>query len=235
VTDGHAVEVHLTYAGKAFPPWPIAAEFASHCGGVTSIPNPSLATDAKGGVTGAIVWIDDIREGAALVPSDAEVDQKGCVFTPHVLAIPAGTRIHLHNGDQANHAVRLDVFFDPDANEIMRMVPPGGTDFIISNPAWAGRVAVITCPIHPWMLGWVRFFDHPYYAVTTDGVARIEHLPPGKWHLSVWHEALDARVSSTTETIRERPWTQARFDVTVGDHDVVKTLVLAADGTLTSR
>ena len=232
VTDGHAVEVHLVYAGKPRSPWPIPATFASHCGGATETPNPSLDVDAKGGVTGAVAFIDDIHEGEAPAAGDVEADQKACAFSPHVLAMPAGAKVHLTNGDHANHAVKLEIVGGSDADSIVKMLPPGGAETLASSPAWAGDVARITCPIHPWMLAWAHFFEHPYYAVTRGGVARIERVPPGTWHLTVWHEALDASFPSGAASVAQGPPKRARFDVTVADHDVVKTLTLREDGTI---
>ena len=69
----------------------------------------------------------------------------------------------------------------------------------------------------------------PYFAVTRGGVARIEKVPPGAWHLSVWHEALDAKMG---DTVTEGPPLRARFEVTVRDRDVTKTLTLRDDGTI---
>lgn len=232
VTGGHAVEVRLTYSGKPHAPWSIPATFASHCGGATTVPDPSLDVDARGGVTGAIAWIDDIHEGEALAAGDVVESQKGCTFTPHVFAMAAGAKLRLNNGDPANHAVRLDVVGLADTEPLMKMLPPGGGETLATSPAWADHVARITCPIHPWMLAWARFFEHPYFAVTSAGVARIEKVPPGKWHLSVWHEALDAKLG---DSVVEGEPKQARFDVTVADHDVVETLTLREDGTPTSR
>ena len=76
VTDGHAVEVRLVYSGKPHAPWPIAPAFASHCGGATEVADPSLDVDARGGVTGAVAWIDDIHEGERPDSGDAVLNQK---------------------------------------------------------------------------------------------------------------------------------------------------------------
>jgi hypothetical protein len=155
--------------------------------------------------------------------------------------MPAGAKLRIANGDHANHAVRLDVLGasggsgapgGSDGESLMKMIPPGGADTLATSPAWADHVARITCPIHAWMLAWARFFEHPYFAVTRGGVARIERVPPGTWHLSVWHEALDASFPPGAATVTEGEPTRARFDVTVADHDVVKTLTLREDGTI---
>jgi hypothetical protein len=45
------------------------------------------------------------------------------------------------------------------------------------------------CSIHPWMNGYVRIFDHPYYAVTDeDGAFTLSNAPIGNYRLVVWHE-----------------------------------------------
>ena len=45
------------------------------------------------------------------------------------------------------------------------------------------------CTIHGWMTGYVRIFDHPYYAVTDeDGKFEIKNAPAGKYRIVYWHE-----------------------------------------------
>jgi hypothetical protein len=229
--SGPAVEVHLTFDGKPRPRWPVPAAFATHCGGAADVADPSLDLDDHGGVSGAVVWLDDVAaRDAPATRSGATQDERGCTFAPHVLAMAAGGRLRLTNGDPANHAVRLELLpANPSDTAVLKMLPPNGEDAVATSPAWAGRVARVTCPIHPWMLSWVHFFDHRFFAVTRGGVARIEGVPPGAWHLSVWHEALDAKLG---ETVTEGEPIRARFDVTVAARDVVKSLVLHADGVI---
>ena len=53
----------------------------------------------------------------------------------------------------------------------------------------APRPVVIECNIHPWMKGWVRVFDHPYFAVTdADGKFEIKNAPAGKYNIVMWQE-----------------------------------------------
>jgi hypothetical protein len=45
------------------------------------------------------------------------------------------------------------------------------------------------CTIHGWMTGYVRIFDHPYYAITdADGKFEIKNAPVGKYRIVYWHE-----------------------------------------------
>lgn len=45
------------------------------------------------------------------------------------------------------------------------------------------------CTIHGWMTGYVRVFDHPYYALTDDdGKFEIKNAPVGRYRIVYWHE-----------------------------------------------
>jgi hypothetical protein len=44
------------------------------------------------------------------------------------------------------------------------------------------------------MDGYVRVFDHPYFAVTdADGKFEIKNAPVGKYRIVYWHEAVGLR------------------------------------------
>jgi hypothetical protein len=72
---------------------------------------------------------------------------------------------------------------NPNLNQV---IPPGGelpiTGFVASL-----LPVQVSCNIHPWMKGYIRVFDHPYFAVTDeDGNFEIKNAPAGKWHLALW-------------------------------------------------
>lgn len=49
----------------------------------------------------------------------------------------------------------------------------------------------VVCNKHPFMMGYIHVFDHPYHAVTdTQGTFTIQNLPPGSHTLANWHETL---------------------------------------------
>jgi hypothetical protein len=48
------------------------------------------------------------------------------------------------------------------------------------------------------MKGYIRVFDHPYFAVTdADGRFEIKDAPVGEFYLVVWHEAIGWRDRKT--------------------------------------
>ncbi len=61
------------------------------------------------------------------------------------------------------------------------------------------EVVTITCDLHSWMKSWVVVAEHPFYAVTdAAGAYRIGNVPPGKYRLRMWQEALGQTTREVT-------------------------------------
>ena len=232
VEIGKVILVRVAFAHpRPVPSWPIPHMVQSQCGGADHVTDEALAASADGGVNGAVVWLDDIHEGNPLPVASASQDEKGCVFTPHVLALPASGALKLSNGDPANHAVHFE-FEGDETLGFMKTLPAGGSMGILLQQDWAGHVAKITCPIHLWMWSYALFFDHPYFATTEAGNARIEGVPAGTYHLTVWHEGTTSTYDSRVKL--SAPQT-ARAEITVGDEGAKIDFVIADDGTIAAR
>jgi hypothetical protein len=232
VENGRTIGVHVQrVAPKAAPAWPVPAAVRSQCGGVDHVVDEALSASPNGGANGAVVWLDDVHEGRALAPAAATLDQKRCVFAPHILAVPAAGTLTLTNGDPANHADRFE-FGGDGSLDFMKTLPGGGSVGVPIQSDWGGRIARVSCPIHLWMGGYALFFAHPYFAVTEAGVARLEGVPKGTYHLTVWHEGTTSTFDSS---IKLAPPQTARVELVVGDTDVKRAFVIATDGTITQR
>ncbi len=140
----------------------------------------------------AIVYIKEGLEGYQFpIPKESVLlDQKGCMFIPHVIAIQKYQQIELLNSDPTLHNVNARA--------------KNSRGFNIGFPSKGMRrmstlkeseVAVpIRCDLHPWMKGYIGVFDHPYFAVTqADGSFSFSPLPAGKYVVEVWHEKLGAQ------------------------------------------
>jgi hypothetical protein len=231
VEGGKAVLVRVAFASRRpVPSWPIPHMVQSQCGGSDHVTDEALSASADLGANGAVVWLDDIHEGNSLPASAASQDEKRCVFTPHVLALPASGTLKLSNGDPANHAVRFD-FEGDDALGFMKTLPGGGSVGVPISEDWAGHVAKITCPIHLWMWSYALFFGHPYFAVTEGGNARIEGVPAGTYHVTVWYEGTTSTYDSSVKL--SAPQT-ARAEVNVGEGEAKVEFRIADDGRITS-
>lgn len=112
------------------------------------------------------------------------VDQPCCMFEPHGLALRSGQVLVAKNSSTISHNVDWSGIRQQGGNNL---VPAGGEMEITMKPS--DYAITVKCGIHPWMKGWVRVFDHPYFAVTdADGNFEIKNAPVGKWKMVVWHE-----------------------------------------------
>jgi len=130
-------------------------------------------------------------------PADPVVlDQKGCMFVPHVLALQAGQPLVIKNSDPFLH----NVHSQSTVNEAFNMAMPTANDGEKADPQpKAPEIFKVKCDVHPWMTGWVAVFDHPYFAVTgDDGTFDIKGLPDGRYTMRAWHERYGTRDQTVT-------------------------------------
>jgi hypothetical protein len=150
------------------------------------------------GVQYVYVWLAPEPNGSPLAihpqfqqpPSEpAVMDQPQCMFEPHAIAMRQGQVLIAKNSSPVAHNYN----WQSAKNQGNQLIPANG-EYQIKNLE-ADRVPmVISCNIHPWMKGWVRVFDHPYYAVTdAEGKFEIKNAPAGKCRIVIWHEAIGFR------------------------------------------
>ncbi|MFQ5881879.1 MAG: carboxypeptidase regulatory-like domain-containing protein [Candidatus Methylomirabilales bacterium] len=123
----------------------------------------------------------------------ATLDQRGCVFRPHVLVTPPG-KFTILNSDRILHNFHSYSVKNPPMNRAQ----PGFRKKMkveFKQP----EVVKITCDAHPWMAGWIVVADDPYVAVTDEkGNFKIENVPPGTYTLEVWQETLGTAKQQVT-------------------------------------
>jgi plastocyanin len=137
------------------------------------------------GIADAVVEILECGEPAEASETPVEIDQKNCVFIPHVVVIAPGTPVVLKNGDEVLHNVKTTTKLNPPFNE---GIPANAK--VTKTFAMAERVKV-TCDVHTWMSAWVVVTRNRYTAVTdAKGCFEIKDVPPGKYKVRVWHETL---------------------------------------------
>jgi plastocyanin len=139
--------------------------------------------------------------GASAPP--AVLDQKGCLYSPQILAVQTGQKITVQNSDTCVHNVHCTptVAGNAEHNDVQMAGSPDLT-YSFPQPEMFLR---FKCDVHPWMFAWVSVFDSPYFAVSDkDGKFVIKNVPPGKY---------------TVEANHRKAGTQTQ-DVEVADKDV---------------
>jgi len=119
-------------------------------------------------------------------PKDPVVlDQVGCMYTPHVVAVMAGQPLEIRNSDATLH----NVMATPRENPPFNVGMPGKDDVINKVFKQPELKINLHCFMHPWMSAYVHVLEHPFFAVTgPDGTFTIKGLPPGEYEISVLHE-----------------------------------------------
>jgi plastocyanin len=149
-------------------------------------------------------------------PPPAVIDQTGCRYAPHVIAIVAGQKLAFRNSDPTLHNVHTYIGAESVANVAQ---PRGAAEHVTAVATPPGDTPFVArCDVHPWMSAYVLVTDHPHFAVTgADGRFRLEGVPPGRYTLQAWHPHLGQRtqqirvVEGKTLTVRLAPYTPADY------------------------
>jgi plastocyanin len=127
-------------------------------------------------------------QGPASAPAavlKADMDQRGQRFAPHVLAVHTGTQVRFPNSDNIRHQVYS--FSTAKRFELRLYEGTPADPLLFDKPG----VVVLGCNIHDWMLGYIYVTDDPHFAVSNaQGKVRLEQLPPGDYHATLWHPQL---------------------------------------------
>jgi len=137
-----------------------------------------------GNVTVYLEGMDGKSTGASAAP--AVLDQKGCLYTPTILAIQTGQKLIVKNSDPCIHNVHINstVTGNPTSNDVQMSGAPDLT-YTFPKPEMFLK---FQCDVHPWMFAWVSVFDHPYFCVSgVDGKFVIKNVPPGKYTIVAAH------------------------------------------------
>jgi len=136
-----------------------------------------------------------------------EIDQKGCMYTPHVTGMVTGQALKIVNGDDTNH----NIHSLPTKNRSFNFSQPkkGMEKELVSSETFNNPEVMvhIKCDVHPWMSAYIGVLPHPFFDTTgRGGEFTIKNLPAGKYKLAVWHEE----------------WAPQEIDIEVKDGETVE-------------
>ena len=155
-----------------------------------------LILDENKGVKNVLVFV---TEGLNIDYSPPEepvvIDQKGCIYSPHVLGIMAGQQLDILNNDGTLHNIHAL----PKVNKEFNKAQPRSKKKLSVKFEKPEAPFKVKCDVHPWMGAYIGVFDHPCFAVSgDDGTYIISDLKPGEYVIEAWHEKLGSQTANVT-------------------------------------
>jgi hypothetical protein len=150
---------------------------------------PSNGTAVTGGnISGAFVWLTDIRSGKAL-PGVRRFDlvNENCNLAPKVQAIFVGATMNVGSNDAVLHE---NHFINVATGQSEAVAPFNDKGEIVPYDTLFGKPAEyeVNCKVHPWTRAYILVLDHPYVAETgAGGTFSLADVPPGNYHIRAWH------------------------------------------------
>ena len=150
-----------------------------------------------GALQNVFVYVKEGLEGFSFTAPESPViiENKTCVYTPHVAGVMVGQGVVFLNQDSTLHNIHS---YPKNSRSFNLGLPLTGMKQTKKFDAPEIMVP-LKCDVHPWMQGYIGVLSHPYFAVSgPDGAFELKNLPPGKYTLEAWHEKLGTQ-SQTVE------------------------------------
>jgi plastocyanin len=152
--------------------------------------------------SGVVIALTPLESTALPAPGKhAVMLQKDKTFSPHILAVQAGSVVEFPNADPIFH----NAFSSYNGQVFdIGLYPPGTTRSVkFARPG----VVRVFCNIHASMNAVIVVIASPYFATTKrDGSFNITDVPPGEYNLSVFHErASEAALAGLSRKINVGP------------------------------
>ncbi len=180
----------VTLDGKA--PKPKTIQMPAQCAALHPDPveEQTVVVDDKNHLQNAVVSIKEPKGNFKAPEGDGVIDQKGCMYEPHVIGLMVGQKLVAKNGDPFAHNVHTLPKSELNSEQNIQLPNVDRAGKKLKDPKAAEYVRV-KCDIHGWMSMYVAVFDHPCFAVTDESGAfsiPTAGLKDGEYDVECWQE-----------------------------------------------
>ena len=216
---GGTITGTITYEGKVPTLKPLAMDADPACAAKHDKPvaNEMLLLGSGNTMGNILVSVKSGLPAGKTYPAPKEalvLDQSGCQYKPHVLALQVGQPLKVLNSDGVLHNVHAL----PKTNGQFNMAMPGTRKDAEHTFEKAEGAFQVKCDVHPWMTAYVSIFDHPFFGVTKeDGKFTLANLPAGTYEIEAWHEKLGTKVEKVTVADGESKTVDFKFTAPGGN------------------
>lgn len=198
-----AITGQVLFEGKAPPATPLAVASFPEC--AMAHPKGVLSEDVlvkDGKLQNVFVYV---KEGAKNFPpptGPVTLDQKGCVYNPHVFGIQVGQPLLILNSDPMIHNIHALM----GAETIFNVAMPVQGQKLTQTFSKPQVMTELKCDIHGWMKAYIGVLNHPFYSVAdSSGRFEIKGLTPGDYTVAAWHERFGEKIQKITLGVKPNP------------------------------
>jgi hypothetical protein len=206
----------VTFDGKAPALKPLAMDAEPVCHkahGGKPVANEMLVLGSGNTMGNIMVWISKGLPAGKTYPAPktpVTLEQKGCVYMPHVMGIMVGQPYRILNSDGILHNIHTL----PKINPMFNRGQPATVKEMTTSFPKPEVMLQVKCDVHPWMNAYIGVFTHPFFSVTgADGKFSIPNLEAGTYELTAWHERLGTQTASLTVTATDAKVQNFKFAV----------------------
>ena len=155
----------------------------------------SVVVGANGGLANVVVFISQGLTGNEPPSTQpVEIDQKGCLYIPHVVALNPGQHLKILNSDQTSHNIHPQATKNSEWNK-SQMSGAAPLDVTWANE----EIGVpVKCNIHPWMHMYIVVVKGPNAVSDDNGAFKLDNVPPGTYTLTAWQETYGTQTQTVT-------------------------------------
>ena len=204
LVNGATISGKVSFEGEKPKPVQIRMDAEAYCASAHKEPvySDQLVVNENNALEYVFVYVKEGLGDKAYEPSKEPVvlDQKGCMYSPHVVGVQAGQPIKVVNSDPTTHNIHPVPTNNREWNKSMAPgVPPIEQTF-----AREEVMIPVKCNVHPWMKSYIGVLKHPFFAITgKDGTFVIKGLPPGDYTIEAWHEKLGTLTQKVSVAAKE--------------------------------
>jgi hypothetical protein len=186
VTNGGSISGKAVFGGGTAPKDETLTLTSEQdlCG--KTLPARKYVINSSNEIKNVVVFLDGIKKGKAVPNAPVVIDNNTCAFEPHVSVGFSGKKntAVINNSDPVFHNTHSYI----KGRTIFNIGLPDKGSTVEKKMRKPGIMSV-KCDSHPWMLGYVYLFPHPYAAVTNEnGEFSIGDIPAGSYKVKAWHE-----------------------------------------------
>lgn len=142
-----------------------------------------------------VIVIEGVKGGKKAPVSSGVIENKGCRYVPHVIALSTNATLDVRNSDSVLHTTHVWKDEETLVNIALPMKGAKGKQKLES----AGIYKFSCDAGHTWMSAVAYVTNSPYVVVSdAAGGFKLGELPPGTYTVKAWHEALGEKTAQVT-------------------------------------